>query len=119
MTEIDQDLAARLREARAASGLSQGRIAKLVGVTAAQVSRIENGKRGVSTGVMYQWFKACGFDVEAVEIGEESVAVELVELVEAMSPDDLALALQVLRVIPQLRGRARSALAAMVAPPEP
>jgi transcriptional regulator with XRE-family HTH domain len=52
MTEIDTDkrsrIAKRLQEARKLAGLSQGQVAKILGLHRPSVSEIENGNRRVS-----------------------------------------------------------------------
>jgi transcriptional regulator with XRE-family HTH domain len=119
MVEIDQDLAARLRAARAASKLSQPVLGERIGVTAATVSRIEAGKRRPSISVMQAWFKECGFEMEVVEVGDESRTVELVEAIESLTEPDFDLGLRFLRLLPGLPAEGRKAIVGLISAYEP
>ena len=67
---MDEDylkmLGARIRERRLAQGLSQDRLALMIGSTSkgkSYISRIERGKCNISIGVLYRIAKALGTKV--------------------------------------------------------
>src|SRR5688572_24138531 len=62
-------IADRLREAREASGLSQGQIAKKMGLHRPTVSEIEAGRRKVSAQELEQFASAYGVTVEWIVSG--------------------------------------------------
>jgi len=73
-----QLIAARLREARKLSGLSQGQVAKIMELHRPSISEIEAGNRGVSAEELSQ----------LAEIYDVSVGYLLGELPDTMDRDD-------------------------------
>ena len=60
-TMLAQTRAYRLRELRASSGLTQGELAKLVGVSQRQISKIENGNiENSKVSTLRRYLKAVG-----------------------------------------------------------
>lgn len=105
-TTTDQ-IAARLRLAREQAGLSQGQVAKMLGLHRPSVSELEAGRRKVSAeelaklsdiyGVSVNWIASAESSVDGLkEIKLEIAARELAKL----KPDDLD---RLLRLITALR----------------
>lgn len=68
-TEYSGTVAERLREAREASGLSQGQIAKKLGWHRPTVSEIEAGRRKVSSDELVEFSRLYGVTVEWIVTG--------------------------------------------------
>lgn len=79
-TEADQRLriAARIREARTLAGLSQGQVAKMMGMHRPSVSEIESGNRRVSADELSR----------LAELFDVGTAYLLGEAPDKLSPDD-------------------------------
>ncbi|TSE03214.1 helix-turn-helix transcriptional regulator [Mesorhizobium intechi] len=72
MSELDKELiiAARIKEARRLSGLSQGQVAKMLEMHRPTISEIEAGNRRVSAGELMRFAEI--FDVSVAYLAGES-----------------------------------------------
>ena len=100
-------IAARVREARGAAGLTQGQVAKLLGLHRPSVSEIEAGNRSVSAEELVRLAEL--FDVDVAWLGGEgTVAVDphdnklqlAARELQKLKPDDLE---RLLKIIASMR----------------
>ena len=74
------DVASRLRAARENSGLSQGQVAKLLGLHRPTISEIEAGRRKISAEELSQLAKVYDVSVSWLTKGEAEVCDPAIEL---------------------------------------
>ena len=106
MFEITRDqIAGRLRTAREAAGLTQGQVAKLLGLHRPTVSEIEAGRRRVSGEELVQFAEMYGVSVEwittpseASDPSEERILLAAREL-SKMKDQDLDKLLSLLKML--------------------
>ncbi|WP_262695980.1 helix-turn-helix domain-containing protein [Kordiimonas aquimaris] len=109
MTLKDQksDISARLKEARKLAGLSQGQVAKILGLHRPTVSEIESGRRRVSADEINSFAEAyevsgawlLGEINETLETNDPRIQLAARELAK-IKPDDLE---KLLRLISSMR----------------
>lgn len=109
----------QLRRAREAAGLSQDALAVRLGISSAQVSRIETGARGTTLAVAQRWLEECGFAVESVSVGEPEAARILALAVATLDEAQLEAAGRVIRAWSALPTHIVSAILQLIAPYEP
>jgi transcriptional regulator with XRE-family HTH domain len=102
-------IANRLRLARERAGLSQGQVAKILGLHRPSVSEIEAGRRGVSAEELSALSKTYGVSVSwLLEAEESDVARDRLELAARelgkLKPDDLERLIQLLTSLRTDRG---------------
>lgn len=99
-------IASRLKLARERAGLSQGQVAKILGLHRPSVSEIEAGRRGVPAEELSAMANAYGVSVSwLVEAVEPDVARDRLELAARelgkLKPDDLE---RLIQLLTSLRG---------------
>jgi transcriptional regulator with XRE-family HTH domain len=94
----------KLKERREALRLSQGALAKRMGVTQQSVSLIENGRRSPDIPTLERYAESLGCEVvvDVVEAGEGS---DLIQSLSGLQVDQLAAVLRFARLLPLLEGR--------------
>jgi transcriptional regulator with XRE-family HTH domain len=103
--ESSGSVAERLREAREASGLSQGQVAKKIGLHRPTVSEIEAGRRKVSAEELAEFGDLYGVSIEWIVNGSKGEAGSDVRLLLAarelskMSEPDLDRLMKMLRML--------------------
>lgn len=63
MSELAQEMATRLREARERRELSGSEVGRLVGLSASQVSKIETGQQRLPVELLPTWCEAVGISI--------------------------------------------------------
>ncbi len=106
MEEIKQIVASRLREARNLAGLSQGQVARMLGLHRPTISEIEAGNRNVTAaelarfGEIYDvgvsWLSGQG--AEKLDPSDDRVQLAFREL-QKLKPDDIDKLLKVLAAV--------------------
>lgn len=94
MSELATTIGARLRKAREGMGLTQEQVAGVLGVTRAEVSYYETGRREISLGKLVRLAALYGYDLEhflrsgglaandvVIAIGAENLSSEDIEIV--------------------------------------
>jgi transcriptional regulator with XRE-family HTH domain len=97
------DVASRLRAAREKAGLSQGQVAKMLGLHRPTISEIEAGRRRISAEELSQLAKAYDVSVSWLANGEPEVRDPAVELaareLAKLKKQDLDNLMQLLRTL--------------------
>lgn len=105
----DPRLGDQLREIRVAAGLTQAQLATTLGVTAVQVSRIETGSRSTSIDILHRWHRACGYELDAVQVGTAEQATTLALAMATLPKDQIDAVIEIIEAWPNLpeiiRGR--------------
>lgn len=102
-------IARRLSLARQQAGLSQGQVAKLLGIHRPTVSEMESGRRRVAVEEMAQLASIYGVDVNWLAVGstgdeaEDRISLAAREL-SKLKPDDLDRVMALLKTIKQDTG---------------
>ncbi len=99
-------IAARIREARTMAGLSQGQVAKLMGLHRPTISEVEAGNRRVAAEELAEFAKLYDVDAawllgeapEAIETDDPRIQLAAREL-NKLSPEDLERMLRLLSAI--------------------
>ncbi|MCI6549138.1 MAG: helix-turn-helix domain-containing protein [Coriobacteriaceae bacterium] len=92
----------RVRRYRKACGLSQERLAELVGISVTHMSHIETGNTKLSLPVFARIADALSVSTDALlheapKAGREAISDEVSELLESSSPSELSVILDVAR----------------------
>jgi transcriptional regulator with XRE-family HTH domain len=115
----DPVLGAELRRIRKEAKLTQDELGALLGINGPQVSRIESGTRGASVDTLHQWYRECGYELEAVEVGSPEQATRLAVAVAALPPGQLDAIIEIVRAWPALDERTRGRMLGLAASHEP
>lgn len=110
----DPVLGARLRALRKAAGLSQPALAALLGLRHSQVSRIESGKRSTSPAILARWYRECGYELEAVEVGSPDQANSLALAASSVPEDQLDSVISVIGAWHKLSERTRGRILGLI-----
>lgn len=103
----DPQLGAELRSVREEAGLSQDQLAAKLGLTRTQVSRIETGARSTGIDVVRRWYRECGYELDAAQVGTPEQATSLALAVAHLPEGQLDAVIAVVRAWPRLSERAR------------
>jgi len=114
--EVDRFVGARIRARRLEIGISQDRLADMVGVTFQQIQKYEKGVNRVSASTLYRVCEALGVSVTslmpqpttaAVTTESEPTFLELTALIGKLNPEGQALLLNLARALSEAKGFAR------------
>lgn len=105
--EVDKFVGSRIRARRLEIGISQERLADMVGVTFQQVQKYEKGVNRVSASTLYRVCQALDISVTALmpslqtrpTAASESAFAELSDLVTKLSPEGQTLLLELARTL--------------------
>lgn len=109
----------QLRRARKAANLSQEALARRLGISSVQVSRIETGARSTTLDIAQRWLEECGYAVESVSIGEPEAARVLALAVATLDEAQLQSATRVIRAWAATPDHIVAAILQLIAPYEP
>jgi transcriptional regulator with XRE-family HTH domain len=115
----DPKLGAELRRIRLEAGLRQGQLAVRLGIKAPMVSRVENGLRGLPIETLRQWYRECGYELEAVEVGSPDQATRLASAVADLPEGQTEAIIEIVRAWPRLDERTRGRILGLAASREP
>lgn len=103
LPEIRTAIAGRLLAARRHSGLSQGQVAKLLGLHRPAISEIESGKRRVSAEELTRLAEIYGVSPNWLTAAQDAGPDPSVELaardLQRLAPEDLDIVLQLVQTI--------------------
>ena len=114
---IDPGLGAQLRAIREEAELSQRELGQLLGITRPTVSRIESGTRSTGFATVRAWYRACGYELDAVQVGSPEQSLRIATALAELPPEYLDDVVQVIIAWPlasdRLRGRILGLLEAL------
>jgi transcriptional regulator with XRE-family HTH domain len=101
-----EGIAARLRLAREQAGLSQGQVAKILGLHRPAISEIEAGRRKVSAEELTECSKIYGVSLTWLASGDSSLDCEHADRIQLaarqlskLKPEDIDMVLRILRTL--------------------
>ncbi len=104
-------MAARLRAARNNAGLSQGQVAKLLGLQRPAISEIEAGRRKVSAAELAQLGEIYDISPSWVTTGQSEIGDPSIELaareLKKLSKEDLDRLMQLLRTLRKAENKSK------------
>ena len=103
-----------LRNLRVRAGLSQEAMAKKLGVSRVQISRIERGISSTPVETIVAWHRACGYRLEAVGLANEAESEALARALSKLDGEDLREVLRVATVWPTFTLTERAVIRAFV-----
>lgn len=103
----DPNLGSQLKAIREEAGFTQEELADLIGVNRTQVSRIEKGTRSTGFALVQKWYRACGYELDAVQVGDPSESLSVIEALAGIADDDVADITRILVAWPRLSERAK------------
>lgn len=115
----DAEVGARLRQVRREAGLSLERLAERLGVSHTTVSRIELGRRSTTIQMVHAWYRACGYELDAVAVGSPEQATSLAVAMAALPEGEVGSVIRVVEAWPRLTERARGRILGIVDSTEP
>lgn len=98
----DPALGRELRQIREQAGLSQLALAARLGLTGAQISRIETGTRSTGVEMLQRWYRECGYELDAVHVGTPQQATSLALAAAALPADQIDAVIGIIRAWPRL-----------------
>lgn len=110
----DAQLGKALREVRQKAGLSQPRLAALLGVTHSTISRIETGRRSTGIDLVTRWYAACGLVLESVDVHGPQHARTIAVAVSELSEDEVNAVAAIIDAWPSLSERVKGRILELV-----
>lgn len=101
----DPKVGAQLRDVRRQAQLSQAVLGARLGITHGQVSRIESGQRSTTIELVHQWYRECGYELDAVAVGSPEQATSLALAVASLPKAELDAVISIVRAWPALTER--------------
>lgn len=103
--QVQQRIAARVRQARSDKGLTQEQLAEALDVATETISRYEGGKLPPSLPMLYRMAEALGIDIEVLvrrgPAGPRSAEAELVEGWRSLELEEQRMVLHLVRRLSQ------------------
>lgn len=112
--ERDRALGKQLREIREEANLTQDQLGKKLGISRVQVSRIESGARSTGVETVRRWYRECGYELDAVEVGTPEQATSLAVAVANLPEGQLDAIIEIVRAWPQLSERRRGRILGLI-----
>ncbi|MEO0600372.1 MAG: helix-turn-helix transcriptional regulator [Myxococcota bacterium] len=106
----DPSLGSTLKALRIEAGKSQGELAEELGVDRTTISRIEQGTRSTGFALVQKWYRACGYELDAIQIGEPHESLSVMESLAQIPDEDRADVTRFLVAWPTLSERAKGRL---------
>jgi transcriptional regulator with XRE-family HTH domain len=103
MSLSEADIVHRLTQARLIRGLTQDELARKIGISSSQISRIESGKRGLAIDLLTAWAQALELEADFLlwnPLSDKEVGVAA--LVRTLDDDGVKMVRQLALALPEM-----------------
>lgn len=106
--EYDPSLGRQLREIREEAGFTQEQLGQLLGISRVQISRIEKGSRSTGFAMVRKWYRACGYELDAVQVGDPETSMKVIEALAELPPEYVDEVTTIILAWPRFNDRTRA-----------